>query len=113
MHEYSLIQALLERVEREARAHQATRIHKLKVRLGEQAGVDPELFSTAYQMFRQGTLCEGAELEVKKVPARWTCSGCGRAIASGEVLVCPDCGAPAKLAEGDELFLDSIDMEVP
>jgi hydrogenase nickel incorporation protein HypA/HybF len=114
MHEYSLVEALVRRVEDEARKRRATRIHGLRVTIGEMAGVDPELFQTAYETFRAGTLCEGAPLTVVRHPTAWACSGCGRPIARGEPLRCRACGAPAKLdARSDGLLLDSIDMEVP
>jgi hydrogenase nickel incorporation protein HypA/HybF len=101
-------------VEDEARRRNATRIHGLRVTIGEMAGVDPELFQTAYETFRAGTLCEEAPLTVLRHPAAWTCSGCARPIARGEPLRCPECGAPAKLdAKSDGLLLESIDMEVP
>jgi hydrogenase nickel incorporation protein HypA/HybF len=47
------------------------------------------------------------------VKASWRCSGCGRSIPSGEVLRCPDCELPARLAEGQEILLDRIELEVP
>jgi hypothetical protein len=35
-------------------------------------------------------------------------------IPKGEVLTCPDCGLPAKLAAGaDEILLETVEMEVP
>jgi hydrogenase nickel incorporation protein HypA/HybF len=114
VHEYSLVQSLVTRVESLALARKATAVHRLVVSVGELAGVDPELFQTAYDTFRAGTICEHAAMELRRVPARWACSGCGREIAKGEVLTCPDCGLPARLsAGGDEILLETIDMEVP
>ena len=43
MHEYSLVEALVRRVEAEARKRQALAVHGLSVRVGELAGVDAEL----------------------------------------------------------------------
>ena len=57
MHEYSLVEALVTRVEEEARKRNALAVHKLSVRVGELSGVDPELFQTAYETFRAGTIC--------------------------------------------------------
>ena len=112
MHEYSLIQALVERVEAEARARSAAAVHKLDVRIGEMAGVDVELFKTAYLMFRERTICEGAELAVQVVPVEWACGTCGGAIAADGPLRCPHCLAPARMVGGDEIILDRIEMEV-
>ena len=63
--------------------------------------------------FKPGTICESAEMELSHVPAKWKCRGCGKEIARGEALQCATCGDYAKLASGDEIFLDQIDMEVP
>ena len=114
MHEYSLIEALVTRVEEEARRRQALRIHGLSVRLGELSGVDPELFRTAYETFRAGTLCADAPLTIRRVEATWSCPTCGEPIARGEILRCPTCRVPARLDDGgDALTLDGIEMEVP
>ncbi len=114
MHEYSIVQALVTRVEAEARARRATAVHRLVVSVGELAGVDPDLFQTAYETFRAGTACEKAALELRRVALGWSCPSCGRAIPKGEVLTCPACGLPAQLASGaDEILLETIEMEVP
>ena len=113
MHEYSIVQALLERVAAEARARRATSVHRLTIRIGELSGVEPELLATAYATFRERTICDGAELDLQTIAARWECPDCGRAIGRGERLTCPVCARPARLAAGDEIMLDRIEMEVP
>jgi hydrogenase nickel incorporation protein HypA/HybF len=114
MHEYSLVEALIRRVEEEARRRKALAVHGLSVRIGELAGVEPELFQTAYDTFRAGTLCAKATLTLKTVKASWACPACRRAIPRGEVLACAACGQPARLDEGsDALTLDGIELEVP
>ncbi len=114
MHEYSLVQSLVARVEAEARARRATAVHRVVVRIGDLAGVDPELLETAYDTFRSGTVCEGAKLEVRRVAASWVCPQCRSEIAPGEVLTCPACGSPAELAPGgDEILLETLELEVP
>jgi hydrogenase nickel incorporation protein HypA/HybF len=113
MHEYSLIQSLLLRVEEEAQARHATAVRKIRVRLGELAGVDRDLFATAYNTFREAGICRGAELDLIDVPARYECPKCGAPFARGEVLRCVSCEMPASLVEGDDLILDRIEMEIP
>jgi len=114
MHEYSLVQSLVARVEAEAAARGATAVHRVVVSVGELAGVDPELFQTAYDTFRAGTVCEGAAMELRRVAARWSCPGCGRDIPRGEALACAGCGVPARLAPGgDAMTLETLELEVP
>ena len=113
MHEYSVVQALVEQVEAQMRQRGATRVHRLRVKLGELSGVDPELFRTAYETFREGTVCAAAPLELATVEARWVCRRCERPIPKGGPLQCGACGAPGRLAEGEEILLDQMDLEVP
>ncbi len=112
MHEYSIVQALLGQVERHARHHGASAVHRLHVSIGELSGVEVELLETAYDTFRERSVCAAAALEIHPVAAEWSCPGCSRAILRGAALRCPECGVPARLTRGDEIVLDRIEMEV-
>jgi hydrogenase nickel incorporation protein HypA/HybF len=113
MHEYSLVQALVDRVEEEAAKRGARAIHALTVRIGELSGVDPELLQTAYDTFREGTLCAKAPLTLERVAATWSCPRCGGRIPRGAALRCTACDVPARLDDGgDALMLNGIEMEV-
>ncbi len=111
MHEYSIVQALLERVESEARSHEAVEVHRVRVRIGELAGVESELLKSAFEMARESTLCKKAELEIVASAAVWECRNCGTTIVPGSVLRCQDCQGPASLSSGDEILLERIEME--
>ncbi len=112
MHEYSIVQALLERAEAEAVARGAHRVVRLHVSIGEASGVDPGLLATAYETFRERSPCAGAALEIRRVPVAWACRRCGEPIAPRAALRCAACASPARLVQGDEIFLDRIEMEV-
>jgi hydrogenase nickel incorporation protein HypA/HybF len=86
-------------------------VHSVRVSIGELAGVEIELLRTAYDTIRHRTLCHDAHLEVRRVEARWECPACRTPIARGAALSCAACGRPARLASGDEIMLDRIDME--
>lgn len=112
MHEYSIVAALVDRVQREVDARPGAVVRKLHVRIGELAGVELELLRTAFTTFRERSVCAGAELAIEPVAAVWCCARCDRPIAPGAVLRCPSCGRPAGLAAGDEITLERIEMEV-
>lgn len=112
MHEYSIVQALLERVQEQADAHGASAVHSLTVRIGEVSGVEMDLLQSAYELFRERSICDGAELELVSVAARWTCPNCQRTIGRGEILRCAECAQPAQLVEGDEIVLVRVELEV-
>lgn len=112
MHEYSIVQSLIDLVEKSVAEHGAVVVQRLHLRLGELSGVERPLLETAYEAFRERSVCREATLEIHPVPARWACPRCNGAIAPGNLLRCPRCALPARLAEGDEIVLERIEMEV-
>lgn len=112
MHEYSIVQALMERIDEQARAHGAVAVSRVTVRIGELSGVEPDLLRTAFDLVRERTICDRAALQIARVPARWACRRCAAAIAAGGPLACGACGAPARLVEGDEILLAQLELEV-
>jgi hydrogenase nickel incorporation protein HypA/HybF len=113
MHEYSIVAALVDRVREEVDRAGASRVKRLFVRIGDSSGVDVPLLATAFETFRERTVCEGADLVIDAVETRWSCPACGTLIARGEKLRCPTCDVPARLSQGAEIILARIEMEVP
>jgi hydrogenase nickel incorporation protein HypA/HybF len=112
MHEYSIVQSLVDSVAAAVGARQDAAVHSVHVAIGELAGVDCTLLATAYEVFRAGTLCDGAALTIDRILARWECPRCGAAIQRGGFLRCGQCDEPARLATGDEIVLQRIELEV-
>jgi len=110
MHEYSIVASLVDRVQREVDARPGARVRRIHVRIGELAGVEVELLRTAFETFRERTVCDSAEIAIASIPAAWRCSKCGHPIEPGNPLRC--CDRPAKLAAGDDIILERIEMEV-
>ena len=81
MHEYTIVQALLDRVAEAARGYDAPRVTEVRVRIGELAGVETALLRKAYDVFREPTLCRDAALVIESAAARWACPRCSRDIA--------------------------------
>jgi hydrogenase nickel incorporation protein HypA/HybF len=110
MHEYSIIQSLVDSVE--SAMTTKGRVRSLEVRIGELSGVDCELLATAYEVFREGTICEHADMRIERIAASWQCPKCSQPIARGTMLRCRTCDEPAHLAAGDEIVLQRIELEV-
>jgi len=112
MHEYSLVLSLIHRVEQIARERAAKAVMRVEVRVGELSGVEPDLLVAAYEIARDGTLCNGATLQVTKVAARWECPKCSMAVDARESIQCGTCGAVARLVEGNEILFDRMELDV-
>jgi hydrogenase nickel incorporation protein HypA/HybF len=112
VHEYSVASSLLDLVEGHVRAHGASRVLRVHVRIGEQSGVEPELLRSAWQLVSERGPAAAAALELHAVPVRWECRSCEKTLVPTVALRCSACGRPAVLAAGSELFLDRIELEV-
>jgi Zn finger protein HypA/HybF involved in hydrogenase expression len=67
MHEYSLVATLVERVEDVARKQGARTVERIEVHIGDRAGVERELFATAFDTFKLGILAQAA-LDIVATP---------------------------------------------
>jgi hydrogenase nickel incorporation protein HypA/HybF len=112
MHEYSLVQSMMDKIAEEARSHDATSVHRVQVRIGRLSGVEADLFATAYEVLRPGTVCAAAELVLLREEGEWRCDVCGHVLPPEGVLTCPSCDWPARLARGGDLILERIEMDV-
>jgi hydrogenase nickel incorporation protein HypA/HybF len=111
MHEYSIVQALMTQVEMQAAKVEATRVARIQLKIGELSGVEVDLLRTAFETFRDRSICAEAELDIEITPARWDCPNCQELFEAGARLQCSECGQPASLTSGDEIVLQRIEME--
>jgi hydrogenase nickel incorporation protein HypA/HybF len=112
MHEASLIEAVLERAEQEAGRAGATRIDRIRLRVGILSGVVPEALRFAFDALRQGTMAADATLEIDVIPARFGCLDC-HAVSEHDTyeFVCPACGGTL-IIEGGGHQLELAQLEV-
>jgi hydrogenase nickel incorporation protein HypA/HybF len=113
MHELGIAASVLQEAQQEARRHPRTRLRKVKVRVGEFSGVNPEALSFSFEVLARHAGIEPLELEIELCPRRQRCPACQRTFTVAEYdLRCPSCGSPGtEFAGGDELELASLEME--
>jgi hydrogenase nickel incorporation protein HypA/HybF len=115
MHEFSIVQSLLDVAVAETRRAGAQRVLRLNCRIGELRQINESLLREAFELLSRGTLCENAELCVEKTFMQARCRACERLFeVHNWNWRCPDCGGDGSLAGGgDELELTSIEAEKP
>lgn len=113
MHEAHLAEDLVEVAIAEAQKQNAKRIQRVRFRVGQKYQVVPEALEIGFRMAAQGTIAEGAVLDVEQVPLVGKCRYCGAKVESNEpVLVCERCGSTdVEVLQGDEMVLASLDVE--
>lgn len=112
MHEVSIIHGAVQLAEETARAHGASRILTLTLRVGTLSGAVPEALEFAFEAVADGTLAEGARLKIESVPARWWCARCAAEFSDNDPLaVCPTCQVRSgDLRAGRELELSTLEL---
>jgi hydrogenase nickel incorporation protein HypA/HybF len=115
MHELALATGILEAAE--AALVQAgdptARVRRVRVRLGEFAGVQGELLANAFELARAGTSLAKAELAIERVEASFLCLACRKTVSRpSEDGACPACGARRlQLQTGRELDVVALELE--
>jgi hydrogenase nickel incorporation protein HypA/HybF len=111
MHELSIAQDLLARVEESVDSPQA-RVLRVTVDIGSAAGIVAQSLRFAFEVIARGTRAEGAELRIVVLPARSRCLECGILFEfDGLIGECPACGRlGGDLVSGNEMILRSIEV---
>ncbi len=112
MHEYSIVQALLDQCDGIARENSAEKVTKVVIKIGVLSGVEADLLQTAYDTFREGTVCAEAELQIDKQQVKLHCNGCSEEFEIDDFsCACVACGGTdVRVIDGEEMYLMSLEM---
>ncbi|MEU1882626.1 hydrogenase maturation nickel metallochaperone HypA [Streptosporangium sp. NPDC020072] len=107
MHEFGVAEAILIAVEERA---EGRRVGRARVHAGALLRVTEPEINHAFAKVAEGSLAEGAKVELLIVPAQLICRRCGQtAAAFVPRSVCVECdGTDVETVGGDDLFLDSV-----
>lgn len=109
MHEYAIAMGVVQTALRHA---QGRRVTTVNLRVGPLRQVVPQTLAFAFELAALGTACEGARLEQELVPCRLRCPACDVEWTVSEPdFRCRRCGWAAIVLSGDELRVESIDVE--
>ena len=113
MHEYSVVQALLDQCEEYTKANDATQVTKLVVKIGVMSGVEPYLLETAFNTFKEASVCDGAEFVMHIQPLTISCRECGTTSElESRHYCCPKCeSVEVSVVDGEDMFLMSLEMK--
>ena len=113
MHEYSVVQALLNQCEEVAKENQATEISKVVCKIGVMSGIETHLLKIAFDTFKEGTMCADALFVINEQKLKLECSECGAVFEVDEVrYYCRECESlNVKVLDGEEMYLMSLEME--
>ena len=109
MHEIGLCEGLLGAVETAAGGRRVTGV---RVRVGARHAVVKDAFQQAFGLAADGTVAEGAALDLVVTPVTVTCRDGHRTESVDPLATCASCGADdVEVSGGSELVLESIEVD--
>ena len=113
MHEFSLVEALIEAVGAELKSRPGARIRTVNLRVGELRQVEPSTMEFCWDAAVQDTPLAGSRLQIERVEAVARCTRCHVEFPVKENwFECPSCHATGgELLAGRELSLAAIEID--
>jgi hydrogenase nickel incorporation protein HypA/HybF len=113
MHELALTEKMLRLILTEAENHQAEKITKINICLGELSGIIEDCVAYYFQLLARDTIAAGAELEFSLSTTRLFCPNCELEFEkTSRDFNCRVCGGLSRLTgSGREWFIESIEVE--
>lgn len=113
MHEYSIVQALLDSCEQHAKANNAAKITQVVLKVGVMSGVEPQLLQSAFDTFKEATICQEAALVMHIQEIVVYCRTCHKeSTLKKREYLCPACQSnDLEIRDGEEMYLMQLEME--
>jgi hydrogenase nickel incorporation protein HypA/HybF len=112
MHEYSIVQELVEKLLSAMKEKGASSIKEIRLRRSSTFAEAP--LQQAFLIMSENTPLEGAELVIEEFNVEYKCASCGHSqiVTSddliGHLFVCPECGEAVEIDEAHGLELLEI-----
>ena len=115
MHELPITESILKIVLKHAETNNVSQVVTIHLQIGKLSDLEDEWIQRYFDYLSKGTLAEGAELKIERMPIKVQCDICSHVyeaeVAKMDDLVCPACGEKGDtLLSGREYYIK--DMEV-
>jgi hydrogenase nickel incorporation protein HypA/HybF len=113
MHELAITEQLADIAIKHGEKNGAEMITDLYLVIGELSSVIDDSVQFYWDMITEDTICEGAKLHFRRIPAVFHCLECGQDyhMEEGELRPCPNCRSiKMEIKQGREFHLDSINI---
>ena len=115
MHELGIMTSVMEVVDASAKQAGAVRVVKVSLSIGDMVEAIEDSLRFSFEILTEGTISEGAELEINFIHPRSRCLKCGNEYEHDRFhMYCPECGSfSTELIAGREMQIDSIEVDLP
>lgn len=113
MHEYPITEQIIKICEDHCRQAKANKVTKVNLVIGDYSGYVGDSVQMYFDIISQGTLCDGALVEIQHIKPKLRCSECGELFYKKPLsFECPHCGGEGGPTDiGKEFYIESIEVE--
>ena len=99
-------------MEENAKANKATKVTRVVVKIGVMSGVEPELLKTAFDTFKEQTICQEAEFIINIQDIIVKCNSCKKESMIQELEYrCPSCQSiDLNIIDGEDMYLMQLEL---
>lgn len=113
MHELPMTEQIVKIASEKAKENNARKVLRIALVVGELSGFIGESIQMYFDIISQGSICEGAVLEMETVKSKWYCPNCdSHYIHKPLSFACPECGEDGLPTEiGKEFYVKHIEID--
>lgn len=113
MHEMSLCESVVQILEQQAAVQQYSRVKAVWLEVGMLANVEPDAMRFCFDAVAEGSLAEGARLELLQIPGQAECLACAAQVVVRQLYgQCPNCGSHRlQVNTGNQLRIKELEVE--
>jgi len=123
MHEYSLMNKIVESVIEEANRRKAKSVSEVHIVIGELAFVGEEQASMWFNLLKENTILKRAKLFIEQEKGKVRCPNCSyegsienldvaNHHAAFPAIGCPRCGSPVEIISGKDCMVKTVKLTV-
>jgi hydrogenase nickel incorporation protein HypA/HybF len=88
-------------------------VDKVVVKIGKMSGIEPHFLQESFNVFKEGTACQDATMQMQLIDITIACKDCGKeAIVDNFNFFCPYCqGGNTEVLTGQEMHIDYIELK--
>lgn len=112
MHELALCESIRSIIEDQARAQGFAKVERVALEVGAFSGVEIEALRFGFDVAMNGSVAQGATLEIVELPGEGWCMPCGRAVRLARRYdECPHCGGvQIQVTGGEDLKIRELEV---
>ena len=117
MHELPITESILKIVLKHAETNNVRQVVTIHLQIGKLSDLQDEWIQRYFDYLSKGTVAQGAELKIERMPIRVQCDICSNSyeteVAKLGDLVCPACGEKGgTLLSGREYYIKDMEVQL-